>query len=238
MSLCGYGSPATQQGQQQVQVGTSQLLRGQMTVLLLQRRQALAVVGDCRRSCVVQRGQPVLGELINRDGLPCDEGISRHLLGDLSWCVAGLLLGGVPPPHLLAAPGLRIGAGIQRNLLSHNRFASGSVPDSDLLDLRRKLLPSHRGRCPVRRALGSFPKVLCGRGEFALRWLRFARHSCPACAAPSRPGSDCFDLFQVVDERYARVKRPFAQLTAVIEDRCVMTAQDVAFVLGGRSQLA
>src|SRR5262249_42126105 len=105
-------------------------------------------------------------------------------------CVAGLLLSAVPPPRLLPAAGLGIDAGVYRNLVAHMGFPSLAVGDRDLLDLRRKLLPSHRihrPTPPARLDQDASPTGSRERRGFASVWPLSARCCFPTCGGRSGP---------------------------------------------------
>ena len=49
----------------------------------------------------------------------------------------------------VAAAGLRIDSAVDRNLIAHNLFTCRAIGHDDLLDLRRKLLPTHSAAYPM-----------------------------------------------------------------------------------------
>src|SRR5271169_5064413 len=103
-------------------MGPRELLHRKVTVALPKRRDGVTVGVDRRRSCVVQRRQPIGAQLLDSDRLTRDELVSGRLLPDLGQRVAGLLLGGETAAHLLALPGLWVLTGADCNLAAHNGF--------------------------------------------------------------------------------------------------------------------
>ena len=127
VTLRGLGAAVAQRDEQLVQVGPRQLLRGEMPVLFAQRGQAVRVAVDRRRAGVVQRGEPVRAQLLDRHRLARHEGVGGRLLADLGQRIAGLLLGGVTAAHLLALTRFRVHPRIDRKLISHNGFPGLAV---------------------------------------------------------------------------------------------------------------
>lgn len=110
---------------------------------LPERRKRVFVRVERGRTRVVERRQPICAQVLNGDRLPRNEHVSGGLLADLGQHIAGQLLSGVPPAHLLTLPGRRALAGVERKLLPYNGFTRPTVDNLEFLYLRRKLLPRH-----------------------------------------------------------------------------------------------
>jgi hypothetical protein len=84
-------------------------------------------------------------QLVDGQSTARDEMALGRCVADLGERCAGLSLGRISASSLLPAPGLRVDAGVDGDLVSDNGFTCVAVGNLDLLDLRRKLLAVHFG---------------------------------------------------------------------------------------------